>query len=253
MVARSAELGFTLIEMSIVLAIIGLIIGGILKGQEVVNNARLKTQVAQIDAVKGAIFTFQDQYSFLPGDYPNATATLGFTSDAGDGNGAVAAPSATSMLDTDSEASTESVLAWAQLDASNLLAGIQLPSGTPVSSIVEGSTGVTMPGKMNNTYLWFATFSSTPKGATAAIIAPMIRIQPFSSGAIPAQTQPYAVREPDAANIDRKYDDGIPGSGSIITNSASDTTNCNAGGHAYVITAGASPQTPYCDLLWVAQ
>ena len=248
---KEDQKGFTLIEMSIVLAIIGLIVGGILKGQEVVNNARLKTQVAQIDAIKSAVYTFQDQYNYLPGDYALSSSNLGFTTSAdGDGNGAIAAKGNLSMLDTATEQSTEAVLAWAHLVAGNLLAGIQLPANTQLSAITN-TTALYYPGKMNNTYLWLATFSSTPPSGVATT-ATMVRMQAVSTGTITANSPPYALRESDAANIDRKYDDGSPLTGSIISPSTSDTTNCVAT-KAYTLSSTGSPNNNYCNLMFVVQ
>src|SRR4051812_21652345 len=68
--------GFTLIEMSIVLVIIGLIIGGILKGQELIESARQKNTVSQIDAVRSATQVLQDRFKSMPGDYGSATTNI---------------------------------------------------------------------------------------------------------------------------------------------------------------------------------
>src|SRR3954469_15654947 len=79
--------GFTLIEMSIVLVIIGLIIGGILKGEELIESARQKNVISQIDALKAGTTTFVDRFKSLPGDYSGATANLNTGVVAGDDNG----------------------------------------------------------------------------------------------------------------------------------------------------------------------
>lgn len=247
---KSAQQGFTLIEMSIVLAIIGLIVGGILKGQEVVNNGRLKMQVAQMDAIKAAIFTFQDQFTYLPGDYPNASSQLGMTNGNGDGNGIIGTtgttPSATILADTASANGTESVLAWADLIAGNLLQGVTLPSGTALKDVTS-TTLLSYPGKMSGTFLWIATFNAS----SATISGPMVRLQLPISGAL-STASGQSVREPDAYNIDRKYDDGSPITGSILVDSVSDATNCATGG-SYTLTSAGSPNTNYCTLLWVVQ
>src|SRR5262245_53419986 len=60
--------GFTLIEMSIVLVIIVLIVGGILKGHELIESSRQKNLVSQIDRIRSGTTAFVDRYKSLPGD-----------------------------------------------------------------------------------------------------------------------------------------------------------------------------------------
>lgn len=87
------QTGFTLIEISIVLVIIGLLAGGILKGQQMIENAKYKAWVKQIDTWRVAINTFRDTYKYLPGDYPYATTKFTKTSNIavsnGNGNGII--------------------------------------------------------------------------------------------------------------------------------------------------------------------
>jgi prepilin-type N-terminal cleavage/methylation domain-containing protein len=68
--------GFTLIEIAIVLVIIGLLLGGVLKGQELITGARVRNIISQQDGVKAAYFGFLDRFRALPGDYGQATANI---------------------------------------------------------------------------------------------------------------------------------------------------------------------------------
>ncbi len=68
--------GFTLVEIAIVLVIIGLLIGGVLKGQEMIKNAKIKRVMKNGDELRAAIFTYQDRFGYLPGDDPRATTHL---------------------------------------------------------------------------------------------------------------------------------------------------------------------------------
>ena len=68
--------GFTLVEIAIVMVIIGLLIGGVLKGQEMIKNAKIKRAVKTSDEMRAAIFTYQDRFGYLPGDDPFATTHL---------------------------------------------------------------------------------------------------------------------------------------------------------------------------------
>lgn len=60
--------GFTLVEIAIVLVIIGLLLGGVLKGQELIENAKLKSVKADSDNIISAIYGYQDRFNALPGD-----------------------------------------------------------------------------------------------------------------------------------------------------------------------------------------
>ena len=59
---RNRQSGFTLIEIAIVLVIIGLLLGGVLKGQELITSARVRNLIATQDGVKAAYFGFLDRY-----------------------------------------------------------------------------------------------------------------------------------------------------------------------------------------------
>lgn len=69
--------GFTLVEIAIVLVIIGLLLGGVLKGQELINSAKVKNFAQDFKSVPLFIYGYQDKYKALPGDDPNYTTHLG--------------------------------------------------------------------------------------------------------------------------------------------------------------------------------
>ena len=72
----TTQKGFTLVELAIVMTIIGLLIGGILKGQELMQNARATATIARVRAFESAVTTFRDTYSAVPGDMANASQRL---------------------------------------------------------------------------------------------------------------------------------------------------------------------------------
>src|SRR5262245_65778267 len=65
---NKSQKGFTLVEIAIVLVIIGLLLGGILKGQEMITQAKIKNVIADITGVSAAMYGYQDRYRALPGD-----------------------------------------------------------------------------------------------------------------------------------------------------------------------------------------
>jgi len=65
-------MGFTLVEIAIVLVIVGLLIGGVLKGQEMITNAKLKRIESDNAGLLAALYSYQDRYLQLPGDDADA-------------------------------------------------------------------------------------------------------------------------------------------------------------------------------------
>jgi prepilin-type N-terminal cleavage/methylation domain-containing protein len=84
---KTMQKGFTLVEIAIVLVIIGLLLGGILKGQEMITQAKIKNVIADFSGISAAYHGYQDRYRAIPGDDAGATRWTGIT--AGNGNGQV--------------------------------------------------------------------------------------------------------------------------------------------------------------------
>jgi prepilin-type N-terminal cleavage/methylation domain-containing protein len=79
---KAQQSGFTLVEIAIVLVIIGLLLGGILKGQELINSAKVKSLANDFRTIPTYIYAYQDKYKALPGDDQNALNHIGATSGA---------------------------------------------------------------------------------------------------------------------------------------------------------------------------
>ncbi len=73
------QTGFTLIELAIVLVIIGLLLGGVLRGQELINSARVKSLTRDFQNVQVYLYTYQDRFRAIPGDDPAADDHVGGT------------------------------------------------------------------------------------------------------------------------------------------------------------------------------
>ncbi len=93
--ALRKESGFTLVEIAIVLVIIGLLLGGILKGQEMITQAKIKNIINDFNGIGAAVYSYQDRYRALPGDDTGGNRWLAGLSPAGDGNGVLKSSEAT--------------------------------------------------------------------------------------------------------------------------------------------------------------
>jgi prepilin-type N-terminal cleavage/methylation domain-containing protein len=117
---KSQQSGFTLVEIAIVLVIIGLLLGGILKGQELINSAKVKNLANDFRVIPTYIYAFQDKFKALPGDDAQVDAHVsGATkADAANlGNGVI------NGHWNSTTATDESFLFWQHVRLANLAAG----------------------------------------------------------------------------------------------------------------------------------
>lgn len=117
---KKTQTGFTLIELAIVLVIIGLLLGGVLKGQELINAARVKTLITELKNTQVYIYGYQDRFRVLPGDDAQANAHVGGTAAAtvGHAQNAVIQGAWNSASATD-----ESYLFWQHVRLAGLASG----------------------------------------------------------------------------------------------------------------------------------
>jgi len=85
---QTSQNGFTLVEIAIVMVIIGLLIGGVLKGQAMIQNAKVKRVAKQADEMRAAVMSFYDKYGMYPGD-ENIAAIPPGTDGEGNGSGQI--------------------------------------------------------------------------------------------------------------------------------------------------------------------
>jgi len=143
---KKQQSGFTLVEVAIVMVIIGLLLGGVLKGQEVITNARLKNVNNDFSGISAAIYSYQDRYAALPGDDIAADAHTGAATN-GDGDGLF------DVAFVPAAAGDESSLVWSHLRSAGLIAG-DATSVIPPTNAFGGITGIStgdLTGAVNDT------------------------------------------------------------------------------------------------------
>lgn len=214
---RQSEQGFTLVELAIVMVIIGLLIGGILKGQELINNAKISATISQLKSIDAAMNSFQDKYAALPGDMLTPSTRLpdcmaAPCSTAGDGNSRYANQAGSAPTNAQ-----EGTVAFAHLSASDLVSGINLTTNPTPPTF-----GGLLPAVKAGGGMWIGNSSDT--GAAASITTlTAARTYLSLNGSNEAVTATSGAFPPaTAAQIDRKIDDGAPASGSV-------QSVCNAG------------------------
>ncbi len=138
---KSAQKGFTLVEIAIVLVIIGLLLGGILKGQEMITQAKIKNVVADFSGISAAYYGYQDRYRAIPGDDLNAATrwTNAPAAVAGDGNGVVGGTYNNACVQVPVAATPETCKWWDHLRRAGFVSG---SGGLQPFNAVTGLLGV---------------------------------------------------------------------------------------------------------------
>lgn len=211
--------GFTLVEMSIVLVIIGLLVGGILSGRALITAAGLQSIANDIKQNSTAIVSFRDKYMALPGDMPNATAFWGADSGGCTAWHAVTAPMKPTcdgnfdrMIATNQFSLDERFLAWQHLANAEMIAG-QYTGKSADSGNNTPKRGVNLPpAKVRDSY-WTIFWLGPIGTADANFYGGDYRngswlLRGTGGGALTPQ---------EMLSLDIKVDDGKPAIGTIRT------------------------------------
>jgi prepilin-type N-terminal cleavage/methylation domain-containing protein len=219
---------FSLVELSIVLVILGLLIGGILSGQSLIRAAELRSVSTEYSRWVTSTQTFRDKYFALPGDMNNATqfwlrqvnaahcatnsaasvAATGVCDGNGDGVIVSMAPAASQ--------SSEGVQAWRQLAAAGLIEGSY--SGLVGSAYLNHATrGGNSPASKVNRAMWSQGFWNNLTGGNPIVYAIDFGNVLIFGGEHATDLSWVPVLTPEEAwNIDTKVDDGKPARGTVI-------------------------------------
>lgn len=213
--------GFTLVELSLVIVIIGFIVAGIVGGQALVKQAQLRSTFAKMQAYKSAIASFKDIYNDLPGDFTQATSYWPGVTTNGNGNRIINSPGG----------NDEDLCFFPQLSLSQVIneSFSYINGGSP---LVIGRSNPKTP--FSNVTIVAVNTSDVAGGGNVANKNVLVLARQTSTW----YAQGAAVSAKDALAVDSKFDDGIYNLGLIhsLTGVGSATQCINAG--AYDLTTG---------------
>lgn len=235
--------GFSLVELSIVMVVIGLLVGGTLAGQSLIRSARLKTLVSEVNKYKASLNQFKISYSGLPGDIKNASSYFtGATN--GDADDTI-----------DAETSNEPFAAMSQLAAAGFIEGTFTGSWgtgfTAQSTASSGNTPTSSSG-VEGALIYIKCCSGTDYARTISFNN---HVSVFAINTNTAYRS--GVLTPiEAMDIDKKTDDGIPDFGLVGASGSYNGTNYVATGcysgtgktSTYDSAVAANKDKTYCQM-----
>ena len=242
----SRRSGFSLVELSIVLVILGLLVGGVLSGQSLIRAAELRSVTTQYQQFSTAIGSFKDKYFAIPGDMSNAVSFWGNTvTGNGDGDGRIE-NTATAIGAAAATTSNEISNFWQHLASAQMVEGsYTVVAGTIMTAGTNNPKGKLSSSGWNVIGLGTVGFDSSAAdtGTTDPAIATFFDGDygnAFLLGAGTAALLPTGVLKGEEAwNIDTKMDDGRPATGSV-TSQESQATAAAGGGCSSPVTQSAS-------------
>lgn len=210
---------FSLVELSIVLVVIGLLVGGVTAGQSLVRGAQLRSVITEYMRYMAATQGFKDKYGALPGDFDDATSQWGTSTACGGTavNGACNG-NADGNITSDTAANTvgEPFQFWRQLSLAGYIEGTY--TGISSSGGANGSViGSNVPASRFPAGGWSIVFD----GVTSGIYD---YYQDYGNliffGGISGSDMTWGnILTPEQAwSIDNKMDDSMPGTGKITAN-----------------------------------
>lgn len=252
--------GFTLVELAIVLAIIGLLTGAVVAGQSMVRASGLRSVPVQASKYIAAVQNFAGDYNGLPGDLKNAEDYWGSATCPGDST-TPSIDGKTCNGDGDGViATTENTRFWQQLANAGLIEGKYdgVTHGTVTSTTITIPDGTTYklynapPGKLPNTS-WFTYNWGNQTGAVLSqpnyFRLTYYNVLSLGSYYVNDWPRTAALTPEEMATIDTKVDDGLPGSGSVIGYPRS---TCTASANSADLSAGyaLTTKTAACIAMW---
>jgi prepilin-type N-terminal cleavage/methylation domain-containing protein len=206
---RTQKQAFSLVELSIVLVILGLLTGGILTGQSLIRAAELRAITTESDQFSAAVNAFKAKYFALPGDMNNATSFWGVNTANGNGDGIIDSPSAASTAG-------EMFMFWNQLGLSGLINGqyTGIAGSIGIWNTIYGTN--TPQSKISGT--GYMIITANYSGGDSYLYA-YNYINSLIYGAQEvggnSWTGNESLKPEEAWNIDKKIDDGIPSRGRL--------------------------------------
>lgn len=211
-ISSSHKNAFSLVELSIVLVILGLLVGGVLSGQSLIRAAELRSVSTEYQRYTTAVGTFRDKYFALPGDMSNAVAFWGNTDTGnGDGDGTIES-TGTAIGAAGALTSNEISNFWIHLAKAALVEG----SYTAIANTTLTAPANNPRAKLGNAAWNVGTLGTVALADLTYFEGTYGNVLYFGSGT--AAATPAAVLKPEEAwNLDTKLDDGRPSIGSITS------------------------------------